>query len=59
MVEQMAVLLETSLMLRYGESAAASIFCNSRLGGAWGHTFGTLSSSNELKSVIERHRPRF
>ncbi len=59
MVEQMAILLESSLMLRYGDGAAASIFCNSRLGGAWGHTFGTLSSSNELKSVIERHRPRF
>src|SRR5260370_247548 len=59
MVEHMAVLLETSLMLRYGESAAASIFCNSRLGGAWGHTFGTLSSSNQLKSGIERPRPRF
>src|SRR5207244_4965729 len=58
-VEHMALTLEASLMLRYGDGTAAAIFCNSRLGGEWGHTFGTLSASACLKSVIERHRPRF
>jgi putative acyl-CoA dehydrogenase len=58
-VEAMALTLEASLMLRHGDGAAAAIFCNSRLGGEWGHTFGTLSASTELKSVIARHRPRF
>ena len=59
LVERMAVALQASLLLRYGESAVAEIFMNSRLGGEWGHTFGTLSAGPELKSVIERHRPRF
>ena len=58
-VEHMALTLEASLMLRYGDGTAAAIFCNSRLGGEWGHTFGTLSASAGLKSVIERHRPCF
>jgi putative acyl-CoA dehydrogenase len=58
-VEHMALSLEASLMLRHGDGAAAAIFCDSRLGGEWGHTFGTLRASPELKSVIERHRPRF
>jgi hypothetical protein len=26
--------------------------------GNWGHTFGTLDPGPDLKSVIERHRPR-
>jgi putative acyl-CoA dehydrogenase len=58
MVEHMAIALEASLMLRHGDGASASIFCSSRL-GEWGHTFGTLAASNDLTSVIERHRPRF
>jgi putative acyl-CoA dehydrogenase len=59
MVERMAVALQASLMLRYGDPAAAQLFCASRLGGEWGHTFGVLPKGHDLKSVIERHRPHF
>ena len=58
LVEQMAVALEASLMLRFGEPAAAELFCASRYDGAWGHTFGVLPRGHDLKSVLERHRPR-
>jgi hypothetical protein len=59
----MAVALEASLMLRYGDPVAAELFCASRLGEGGGQMFGVLSQSslpklNPLKSVIERHRPR-
>jgi putative acyl-CoA dehydrogenase len=57
-VEQMAVVLEASLLLRYGDGAAAGIFCAARLGGHAGHMFGTLEPADDLISVIERHRPR-
>jgi len=57
-VEKMAVALQASLMLRYGEPAAAELFCDSRLADDRGHTFGALRTRPELKSVIERHRPR-
>jgi putative acyl-CoA dehydrogenase len=59
LVELMAVALQASLLVRHGDPAVGALFCASRLGGEWGHTFGTLQPGPELKSVIERHRPRF
>jgi putative acyl-CoA dehydrogenase len=58
-VERMAVVLQASLLLRHGDPAVAEIFSASRLQGDWGHTFGSLNTVPELKSVIGRHRPRF
>jgi len=57
-VERMAVILQGSLLLRFGDPAVAEAFCASRLGGDWGHSFGTLAWTPELASVVERHRPR-
>jgi putative acyl-CoA dehydrogenase len=57
-VEKMTVALQASLLLRHGDPAVAELFCASRIGGEWGHAFGTLPSSNQFKLVIERHRPR-
>ncbi len=58
LVEQMAVLLQGSLLLRHGDPGAADLFCASRVAGGRGHAFGTLEAGPELKSVIARHRPR-
>jgi putative acyl-CoA dehydrogenase len=58
-VERMAVLLQSSLLLRFGDPVVADLFCSSRLDHDWGHSFGTLQSAGNLKSVIERHQPRF
>jgi len=57
-VEIMAIALQGSLLLRYGDPAVAEAFCASRLDGDWGHSFGTLPSSVKFASIIERHRPR-
>ena len=57
-VERMAVLLQASLLLRYGDPDAAELFVSSRVAGDHGHSFGTLKPGRALKSVIERHRPR-
>ncbi len=56
-VARMAVALQASLLVRYGESTVTGLFVTSRLGGDGGHMFGTLTGSN-LKTVVERHRPR-
>jgi putative acyl-CoA dehydrogenase len=56
-VEQMAAVLEGSLLVRHGDPDVAEAFCASRLGGDWGHSFGTLPSGLRLSSIIERHRP--
>jgi len=61
-VERMALVLEASLLLRHGDPLVANLFCASRLGGDWGLAFGSLNSRDgvaDLRSAIERHRPRF
>ena len=39
---EMALALQASLLVRYGDEAVADAFCASRLSGDWGHAFGTL-----------------
>ncbi len=56
-VEHLAMTLEGSLLVRYGDAAVADAFCASRLGGDWGHSFGTLPQGLELASIVQRHRP--
>jgi putative acyl-CoA dehydrogenase len=57
LVERMAIVLEGSLLVRYGDPAVADAFCTSRLGGDWGHSFGTLPQGLQLASIVQRHRP--
>ena len=57
LVERMAIALQGSLLVRHGDPAVADAFCASRLGGDWGHSFGTLPSGLELDSIVQRHRP--
>jgi putative acyl-CoA dehydrogenase len=57
-VEQMALALQGSLLVRYGDQAVADAFCGSRLTGEWGHAFGTLPAGVDSEAIIERHRPK-
>jgi putative acyl-CoA dehydrogenase len=56
-VERMAIALQASLLVRYGDPAVADAFCASRLSGDWGNAFGTLPAGTDFSSIIERHRP--
>jgi putative acyl-CoA dehydrogenase len=56
-VEKMALALQGSLLVRYGDEATADAFCASRLSGDWGQAFGTLPASTDFARIIERHRP--
>jgi putative acyl-CoA dehydrogenase len=55
-VERMALLLQGSLMVRYGDEASADAFLASRLGGDWGRVFGTLPGGTDFMRIIDRHR---
>jgi putative acyl-CoA dehydrogenase len=57
-VERMAIALQASLLVRYGDPAVADAFCASRLSGDWGHAFGTLPAGTDFGRIIERHRPQ-
>ena len=56
-VEHMALALQGSLLLRYGDPAVADAFCASRLGGDGGRAFGTLPAGTDFGRIIERHAP--
>ena len=48
LVERMALALQASLLVRYGDPAVADAFCASRLAGDWGHAFGTLPAGTDF-----------
>jgi putative acyl-CoA dehydrogenase len=57
LVERMALALEASCLIRGGNVAIADAFCESRLGGAHGTAFGTLSGDAPFDVLIERALP--
>jgi putative acyl-CoA dehydrogenase len=56
-VEWMALVLQGSLLVRFGDQAVADAFCASRLGGDAGRAFGTLPPSVDFERIVERHTP--
>jgi putative acyl-CoA dehydrogenase len=56
-VERMALALQASLLVRYGDQATADAFCASRLAGESGLAFGTLPAGVDFERIIERHAP--
>ncbi len=58
LVEHMALVLQGSLLVRYAPPAVADAFCASRLGGDWGHAFGTLPSGVDTAAIVERATPK-
>ncbi|MER6247085.1 acyl-CoA dehydrogenase family protein [Streptomyces griseorubiginosus] len=57
LVEHMALTLQASLLVRHAPAAVADAFCASRLGGDWGHAFGTLPDATDLDTVLARALP--
>ena len=57
-VERMALALQGSLLVRFGDEAVADAFCASRLAGDWGQAFGTLPGGADLERIVARHAVR-
>ncbi|MFC8343917.1 acyl-CoA dehydrogenase family protein [Streptomyces sp. NPDC057280] len=57
LTERLALVLQGSLLVRFAPPEVADAFCASRLGGDAGATFGTLPSTLDLTSVVNRARP--
>ncbi|MGV9758401.1 acyl-CoA dehydrogenase family protein [Streptomyces tricolor] len=57
LVERMALALQASLLVRHAPHPVADAFCATRLGGDWGHAFGTLPAGTDLDAVLERALP--
>jgi putative acyl-CoA dehydrogenase len=56
-VERMALVLQGSLLVRHAPAVVADAFCASRLGGDWGHAFGTLPRGVDTTALVERALP--
>ncbi|MFD0688597.1 hypothetical protein [Actinomadura fibrosa] len=56
--EQMALVLQGSLLTRHSHPAVADAFCASRLAGDWGTAFGTLPPGLDLAPILNRATPK-
>lgn len=56
-VEELALALQASLMIRYSTPAAADAFIASRLGKSHGYTYGTLGLQTKFDDIIARYVP--
>ena len=54
-VERMALVLQGSLLIRFGDEAVAEAFCASRLAADSGRAFGTLPAGTAFERIIARH----
>ena len=46
-----------ALLLRFAPAAVSEAFCASRLGGDWGHVFGTLAKNTDFETILQRAWP--
>jgi putative acyl-CoA dehydrogenase len=56
-VEWMALVLQGSLLVRFGDAAVADAFCATRLAGDAGRAFGTLPPGVDYAGIVARHKP--
>jgi putative acyl-CoA dehydrogenase len=57
LVEQMALVLQGSLLVRHAPAAVADAFCATRLDGQGGLAFGTLPAGTDFGAIIDRALP--
>jgi putative acyl-CoA dehydrogenase len=58
LAQDVALAVQAGLLVQSAPSFVAAAFCDSRLGGDWGHAFGTLGPGADLDRLIARALPR-
>jgi putative acyl-CoA dehydrogenase len=56
-VEELALALQGSLLVRHAPAATADAFCAARLAGEGGHAYGTLPAGVDAAAIVERALP--
>ena len=54
LVERMALILQGALLVQHAPASLADAFCATRLGGSWGHAFGTLPPGIDAQAILAR-----
>jgi putative acyl-CoA dehydrogenase len=57
LVEELALALQGSLLVRHAPAAVADAFCAARLGGGAGRVYGTLPAGVDAGAIIDRAYP--
>jgi putative acyl-CoA dehydrogenase len=55
LVENLALALQGSLLVRFGDAMAADVFCATRLAGDHGRAFGSLPVGTDATAIMARH----
>jgi putative acyl-CoA dehydrogenase len=58
LAQDVALAVQAALLVQTAPQAVIGGFCTSRLGGDWGHAFGTLGAGVDLDAIIARARPQ-
>ena len=58
LAQDVALALQAALLCQTAPHAVADAFCQSRLGGQGGQTFGSLAIGTDFDSILERAMPR-
>lgn len=57
LAQEVALALQAALLCQSAPNAVADAFCDSRLAGNWGQTFGTLGAGTDFDGLINRAMP--
>jgi putative acyl-CoA dehydrogenase len=58
LAQDVALAVQAALLLQTAPAAVFSAFCDSRLAGNWGQSFGTLGAGVDFDAIIARAMPR-
>ena len=56
-VEDLAVALQASLLVRHAPAAVSDAFCAARLDGGGGRVYGTLPAGVDARAIVDRALP--
>jgi putative acyl-CoA dehydrogenase len=58
LAQDVALAVQAALLAQTSTGAVFAAFCESRLAGHWGHSFGSLGAGTDFAAIIARAQPR-
>ena len=58
LAQDVALAVQAALLAQTAPAAVFGAFCESRLAGHWGHSFGSLGAGTDFATIIQRAMPR-
>jgi putative acyl-CoA dehydrogenase len=58
LAQDVALAVQAALLAQTAPPAVFSAFCDSRLAGHWGHSFGSLGAGTDFDAILTRAMPR-